>query len=231
MTGIIGAMSIEVETLCSNMTNVEKLNLQSLTFYKGILRGKEVVVVQSGIGKVNAALCAQILALNFKVDAVINTGIAGALGEGLRICDFAISTEAVYHDVDLVGFGYKIGEIPGLPVSFKADEKLISTAEKAFSQISASKEHKLVKGKIASGDQFIASAEKKNWIKQNFTPVCVEMEGTPIAHACFLNNIPYIIVRCMSDMADDQNEQISVFNEKIAAELSSEYTMKIIELL
>lgn len=231
MIGIIGAMNSEVTTLCNNLEKVEQLEIQNLKFFKGILKGKEVVVVQSGIGKVNAALCAQLLAIIFKVEKIINTGIAGALGEGLRICDFAVSTGAVYHDVDLIGFGYKLGEIPGQPIEYTADEDLLALAENAFGKISASKEHKLVKGRIASGDQFISSPEKKNYIKQNFSPVCVEMEGTAIAHACYLNNVPFLIVRCMSDMADEQDEKVSVFNENIAADLSAEFVMKIIELL
>lgn len=228
MIGIIGAMSREVKTLCEKMQNVEKTEMNSLVFYKGTLNGKEVVVVKSGVGKVNAALCAQLLALVFKADRIINTGIAGALAEGLNIFDFVVSSGAVYHDVDVSVFGYKPGEVPGLPVEFAADSKMIAAAETAFSKTDIASSHKLIKGRIASGDQFISSSEKKNFIRKEFNPACVEMEGTAIAHACHLNKVSFLIVRCMSDMADDSGDSTYTFNEDTAAELSAEFTLNLI---
>lgn len=228
MIGIIGAMNREVKTLCEKMQNVEKTEINSLVFYKGTLNGKDAVVVKSGVGKVNAALCAQLLSLVFKADKIINTGIAGALAEGLNIFDFVVSTGAVYHDADITVFGYKPGELSGLPVEFSADIGMIAAAEKAFSKTKFSDEHKLIKGRIASGDQFISSSEKKNFIKKEFNPACVEMEGTAVAHACYLNKVPFIVVRCMSDMADDSGDSTYTFNEDTAAELSAEFTLNLV---
>ena len=218
MIGIIGAMETEVKSLVSAMTESNKIKTAGLVFYSGKLQDKDVTIVKSGVGKINAALCAQLLCREFKCECVINTGIAGAMAEGLGIFDFVVSTAAVHHDVDVKIFGYEFGHVPGLPVrDFPADEKLISAVEKAFSVSETCKERKLVKGLVASGDQFISSSDKKNFIKSTFGAACAEMEGASIAHACYLNNTPFVIVRCMSDMADDSAESTYTFNEDTAA--------------
>ncbi len=227
MIGIIGAMDSEVDTLFSRMTAKEKINLQHLTFYKGKLFDKDVVIVKCGIGKVNAALCTQLLILNFKVSKIINTGIAGAIGEGLKIYDFVVSTEAVYHDFDVQFFGYKLGQVPGMPETFKADTSLVDTAMSAFEQTDFSKELKIKKGLIASGDQFISGNEKKAFIISNFHPQCVEMEGCAIAQTCYENNIPFVIIRCMSDTADDSVKE--TYSEDTASRLSSTFLMEVIK--
>lgn len=227
MIGIIGAMESEVENLFAQMTDKEKVNVNNLTFYKGKLFNKDVVVVKCGIGKVNAALCTQLLILNFKVDKVINTGIAGAVGEGLKIYDFVVSEEAVYHDFDCQFFGYKLGQIPGMPETYKADSKLADTAISAFEKSDLAKEHQIKKGRIASGDQFIAGGEKKNFIVKNFAPLCVEMEGCAIAHACFANNVPFLIIRCMSDCADENVQ--TTYSEDTASHVSSEFLLNFIK--
>ena len=227
MIGIIGAMDSEVDTLFSRMTAKEKINLQHLTFYKGKLFDKDVVIVKCGIGKVNAALCTQLLILNFKVSKIINTGIAGAIGEGLKIYDFVVSTEAVYHDFDVQFFGYKLGQVPGMPETFKADTSLVDTAISAFEQTDFSKELKIKKGLIASGDQFISGNEKKAFIISNFHPQCVEMEGCAIAHTCYANNIPFVIIRCMSDTADDSVKE--TYSEDTASRLSSTFLLEVLK--
>lgn len=230
MIGIIGAMEIEVKNLVSTMENPNKTETANLVFYTGKLSGKDVTVVQSGVGKINAALCAQILCREFKCDCVVNTGIAGAMAEGLGIFDFVVSTAAVHHDVDVKIFGYEFGHVPGLPVrDFPADEKLIAAVERAFAASETCKDHKLVKGLVASGDQFISSGEKKNFIKSNFNAACCEMEGASIAHACYLNKTPFVIVRCMSDMADDAATSTYTFNEETAAGESTELMMNLIK--
>ena len=227
MIGIIGAMDSEVDTLFSRMTAKEKINLQHLTFYKGKLFDKDVVIVKCGIGKVNAALCTQLLILNFKVSKIINTGIAGAIGEGLKIYDFVVSTEAVYHDFDVQFFGYKLGQVPGMPETFKADTSLVDTAISAFEQTDFSKELKIKKGLIASGDQFISGNEKKAFIISNFHPQCVEMEGCAIAHTCYANNIPFVLIRCMSDTADDSVKE--TYSEDTASRLSSTFLLEVLK--
>ncbi len=229
MTGIIGAMESEVNAIYAQMENKEIVEYNGIKFYKGSLYGKDVVVIQCGIGKVNAALCTQLLILKFGVDKVVNTGIAGATGTDLNIYDFVVSTETVYHDFDTQFFGYKLGQVPGLPETFKADEKLVESVVSAFNNSKLSSEHKIRTGLIASGDQFIAGGEKKNFIVSNFHPLCVEMEGCAVAHACYKNNVPFVVVRCMSDCADD-TVQVR-YDEAEASALSSTMLLSIIKSL
>ena len=168
--GIIGAMESEVRALCDELVNKEIVEYAGLSFSTGFLKGKEVVIVKSGIGKVNAALCAQALILKFGVTKIINTGIAGAFAKGLEVFDFVVSTAAVYHDFDTTAFGYKIGQVPGLPEVFAADEKLADAAIVAFGKTEFAKQHKVIKGIVASGDQFISDSSTKKTIQQNFAP-------------------------------------------------------------
>lgn len=235
--GIIGAMDIEVNALKAVLkpmegeSEVRVTELCSRTFMEGILDGVPVVVVQCGVGKVNAALVVQVLALKFGVTHIINTGIAGGMEKSLKIQDFVVSTNARYHDFDVVGFGYKFGQVPGLDCyDVKADEKLIDAAEKAFAALGDT-EHKMIKGRVASGDQFIASKEVKETIRKNVDPACVEMEGAAIAHASYLNHIPFVVIRCMSDMADDTVEATYNFNEESAAVACSSLVRKMVNLI
>ncbi len=226
--GIIGAMEVEVRLLISllkplsNENSVKTKTSGGLNFVEGLLENVPVVIVRSGIGKVNAALCTQRLIFEFKVSHIINTGIAGAIAHGLNVLDFVVSSDALYHDMDATGFGYKQTEIPQMECSdFIADKNLISLVQNSFKNLTEQKEHKLVLGRIASGDQFISSKSIKEKIAEICSPACVEMEGAAIAHAAYLNNIPFIIIRCMSDMADDSGENTYIFNEEIAATLSA----------
>ena len=231
--GIIGAMQVEVDWLRELMKKegkTEVVQAGGLEFESGKIHGKEAVVVRSGVGKVNAALCAQRLILQFNCTNIINTGIAGAMAEGLGVLDFVVSTDAVYHDVDASGFGYKLGQIPQMSVfSLEADKKMICAAKKAFENCEDAKGHKMLEGRIATGDQFISEKTVKTRIGQNFSPACVEMEGAAIAHACHLNGIPFVIIRCMSDMADDLSSNGYDFNEGVAARLSAGVVEKLIE--
>lgn len=226
MIGIIGAMDAEVENIFSKMSSKEKISLNGYDFFKGKLFDKDVVVVKCGIGKVNAALCTQLMILNFKPEKIINTGIAGATEKGLNIYDFVVSSEAVYHDFDTTFFGYKLGQVPGLPETFKADEELANLVIKTFNNSEISKNHKIIKGRIASGDQFIAGGEKKDFILKNFNPACVEMEGCAIAHTCHINKIPFVIIRCMSDCADENVE--ATYSEAEASHVSSQCLIELI---
>lgn len=230
--GIIGAMSVEVEQLKAVMQEKSDIVKGGLTFSSGLLGGKPVVVVQSGVGKVNAALCAQRLILEFGVSRIINTGIAGAMASGLGVLDFVVSTGALYHDMDATGFGYKVTQIPQMDVSvFEADREMVELAKSTFGSMEMSKGHKIVAGLIASGDQFISDKSRKEKIKSDCNPACVEMEGAAIAHACYLNKTPFVIIRCMSDMADDSGESTYDFNEKTAAELSATLVMKMLGVI
>lgn len=231
MTGIIGAMETEVQSLCDSLEGRTQIEEDGYVFNKGKLFNKDVVVVKSGIGKVNSALCAQLLILKFGVNQVINTGIAGATGGNLGIFDFVVSTQTVYHDFDTTAFGYKPGQVPGMEERFTADEALRDTVLKAFELTDFSKEHKIQKGLIASGDQFISAGEHKDYIKKTFNPLCVEMEGSSIAHTCTINKVPFVIVRCMSDMADESVKSTYSFNEDTCARMCAELVLKFIEIV
>ena len=202
MIGIIGAMEDEVAALKEAMEVQETIEKASMIFCKGMLCGKEVVVVRSGIGKVNAGICAQILVDRFGVDVLINTGIAGSLDAKIDIGDMVISTDALHHDMDASEFGYPVGQVPRMEVlSFPADETLVKKAVQASEK--ANPDIHTFTGRIASGDQFIASREVKERIVKNFHPLCVEMEGAGIAQAAYLNQVSYVIIRAISDKADN----------------------------
>ncbi|CEP46990.1 5'-methylthioadenosine/adenosylhomocysteine nucleosidase [Paraclostridium sordellii] len=198
---IIGAMDEEVDILKDVMDIEETIEKASLKFYVGKLEGKEVVLVRCGIGKVNAALCAQILISEFKVDAIVNTGVAGALNNELDVYDIVISTDAIQHDFDTTVFGDKKGMIPRMDNSiFVADEKLINAAyESSKEEI---KTHKVLKGRVLSGDIFISDKELKDELVKEFDGYCGEMEGAAIAHVCYVNHTPFVVIRAMSDKAD-----------------------------
>lgn len=201
--GIIGAMELEVSTLKSLMEIEKTVKKASLTFYEGKLEGKDIVLVQCGIGKVNSALCAQILISEFNVDAIVNTGVAGAIHSSLDVNDIVISTDAIQHDMDATAFGYKKGQIPQMENStFVADERLVNAAYDSSLDQAKDKDFKIVKGRVVSGDIFISSKELKEELENDFNAYCGEMEGAAIAHACYLNNIPFVIIRAMSDKAD-----------------------------
>ncbi|MBQ4564626.1 MAG: 5'-methylthioadenosine/adenosylhomocysteine nucleosidase [Lachnospiraceae bacterium] len=202
MIAIIGAMESEVEQLTARMESVQLISQTGMNFYQGVLAGKDVVVVQCGVGKVNAALCTQILADRFDVSAIINTGIAGSLQAEVNIGDVVLSEDAIYHDMDVTVFGYAPGEVPGIGrAAFPADRKLIALAKESCME--ANPEIGVFVGRIVSGDQFIMSREKKNWLKANFGGICTEMEGAAIAHGAWRNRIPFLIIRAISDKADD----------------------------
>lgn len=231
--GIIGAMEVEVNFLRNLMGDGRKeTEAGGIVFNEGKINGVDAVVVRSGVGKVNAALCAQRLALQFGCTNVINTGIAGAMAHGLGVMDFVVSTDAVYHDMNATGFGYKLGQVPQMQVfSFEADKAMIEAAKKAFVESELSKGHKMIEGRIATGDQFISDKEQKSFIAKEFSPACVEMEGAAIAHACYLNKVPFVVLRCMSDMADDLSSNQYDFNEPVAAEMSARVVEKMIQLI
>lgn len=214
MLGIIGAMDEEVAKLKEIMTDVEIMTKASMDFYKGKMSGKDVVVVRSGIGKVNAGMCAQILVDIYGVDAVINTGIAGSLNADINIGDIVLATDALQHDMDATGFGYPLGVIPRMETSiFIADEKLRALAKKCCEQVNP--DISVFEGRVVSGDQFISDKAKKEFIESNFHGYCTEMEGAAIAQAAYLNNIPFLIIRAISDKADDSaTEDYPTFEAK-----------------
>ena len=202
MLGIIGAMADEVSQLKQEMSNVKIVQAAGMEFYQGTIGRKEAVVVRSGIGKVNAAMCVQILADRFQVDGIVNTGIAGSLRAEINIGDMVLSTDAVQHDVDAVAFGYPVGQIPQMDTfSFPADESLVKLAKEVNEKANPDV-HTWI-GRVVSGDQFVSSGEKKEQLIRVFDAKCTEMEGAAIAHAAYLNKISCVIIRAISDKADN----------------------------
>lgn len=215
--GIIGAMELEVDTLKSKMTTKQVVKKANMEFFEGTLNGVEVVIVRSGIGKVNAGICVQILVDLFAVTHIINTGVAGSLDARIDIGDIVVSTDAIYHDMDVKVFGYAHGEVPQLGVkSFAADEDMRSKAKASCEKVNP--DVNVFEGRVASGDQFISSAEVKDEILANVGGSCAEMEGAAIAHAAFLNQIPFVILRAISDKADNSAEEDYPTFERKAAE-------------
>lgn len=214
MLGIIGAMDEEVAKLKDCLQGVSVKNRAGMDFYQGSLNGRQVVVVRSGIGKVNAAVCTQILVDDYQVSGVINTGIAGSLRAEIDIGDIVLSTDMVQHDMDATGFGYPVGQIPQMNIfSFPADEKLRCLAEECCHLVNP--DIHTYSGRVVSGDQFISDKEKKKWLAETFNGSCTEMEGAAIAQAAWLNNVPVLIVRAISDKADDSaNMDYQTFEAK-----------------
>lgn len=212
--GIIGAMEEEVALLKQDMDVHETVEVASMSFCKGELCGRDVVVVRSGIGKVNAGVCAQILVDRFGVNVLINTGIAGSLDPAIDIGDMVISTDLVEHDVDATGFGYPVGQIPRMETfSFPADEVLVEEAKAANEE--ANPDIHTFTGRIVSGDQFVSSLEVKEHLVHTFHGMCTEMEGAAIAHAAYLNQISCVIIRAISDKADNSaTEDYPTFEKK-----------------
>ena len=202
MIGIIGAMEEEVALLKEAMEIEKVLEYASMSFCKGHLWGKDVVVVKSGIGKVNAGICAQILVDKFNVEMLINTGIAGSLDAAIDIGDMVISTDLVEHDMDASIFGDPVGQIPRMDTfAFPADPELVEKAIQANKE--ANPDIQTFTGRIVSGDQFVSSAEVKDRLVNLFQAKCTEMEGAAIAHAAYLNKVSCVIIRAISDKADN----------------------------
>jgi adenosylhomocysteine nucleosidase len=199
--GIVAAMTEELENLIKTMDVESKEKKAEMTFYSGTLFNKKVVLVVCGIGKVNAAVCAQILIDGFNVDNVINVGIAGGIGENIYPGDVVVADNLVQHDMDTSAFGDRIGQIPRLDTyDFKCEEKLVSTAYEASRKLN---DVNGFVGRIVSGDQFIADIEKIKWLNKEFNAAACEMEGVSIAQVCHLNNIPFVVIRSISDNANN----------------------------
>ncbi len=224
MLGIIGAMDEEVGMLKESMEDVQIIKRANMEFYKGRIYDRDVVVVRSGIGKVNAGICAQILVDLFDADAIINTGIAGSLKAEINIGDIVLSTDTLQHDMDAVAFGYPAGQIPRMDtLSFPADEKLIALAKECCERVNP--EIDVFTGRVVSGDQFVADRKVKDRISSNFEGYCTEMEGAAIGQAAYLNNVPYVVIRAISDKADDSaSVDYPVFEAK-----AIEHTVKLMK--
>lgn len=226
--GIIGAMEQEIETLLCKMQGVSQRECAGTVFYDGKLESLSVVVVRCGIGKVNAALCTQILCDLYEVTHIINTGIAGSLCAELDIGDIVISRDVMHHDVDCTVFGYACGQVPGMPEVYASDENLVQLAQKAAEEISFG--HSRI-GRVASGDQFVCSAEKKAQIVADTSAICTEMEGAAIAQTAYRNGVPFVVLRAISDKADNSAEMDYPTFEQQAAHHCAQLTQKLSAML
>ncbi|MCJ1763455.1 5'-methylthioadenosine/adenosylhomocysteine nucleosidase [Mammaliicoccus sciuri] len=224
MIGIIGAMEEEVEILKSSIENRETIQIAHVIFYKGNIEDKQVVLAQSGIGKVNAAITATLLINEFKPDLIINTGSAGSVDSELNIGDIIISNKVYYHDVNATAFGYKLGQVPSMPEVYETDKELIDLAKSSIEQLDLNG----IVGEVATGDSFIGSIDQRKVIKSNFpTANVVEMEAGAIAQTCYQYNVPIIVTRAVSDLADKESDVTFEEFLKVACVNSS----KIVKLL
>ena len=225
--GIIGAMTVEVETLKEKMTDLKVTERAGMEFCEGVLEGCPVVVAMCGVGKVNAAMCVQVLCDCFGVTHIVNTGVAGSLCAQLDIGDLVISKDAMYHDFTCQALNpaYVVGLVPGLGVrEFPADEEMTRLALAAAEEVNPG--HARV-GRVASGDQFVGGKEQKAKIVADTGAVCTEMEGAAIAHAAWRNGIPFVVIRAISDKADDSAEMDYPTFEAIAAKRCASVTQKL----
>jgi adenosylhomocysteine nucleosidase len=223
-------MDEEVAAILSEMQVASVKKIVNVDFHIGNLFGNKAVVVRCGIGKVNAAICAQTLINLYAVDLIINIGVAGAIHKDLEICDIIISSGFVYHDFDATAFGYPRGAVPGMGFTeFESDPELVEIVKKASLEVV--KNAKVYTGRISSGDQFVASRDLKTFIWDNFRAMCAEMEGAAIAHACYLNKIPFVAIRSISDKADDFANETYKKHMETAIKNTSDIAKKVVETI
>ncbi|WP_233269356.1 5'-methylthioadenosine/adenosylhomocysteine nucleosidase [Alteribacillus sp. YIM 98480] len=226
--GIIGPMEVEIDILRSNMEVEEEKDIAGMTFYEGTLKDENIVLVQSGIGKVNASIAAQILLSEFNVDALINSGVAGSIHPDVGLGDIVISTQTVHHDMDETAKDYEPGQIPYMDVLyFEADDELISLAEEGTEGLPDYVD--VFTETVATGDQFIDSEEKSQWINETFDAYVVEMEGAAVGQIAYLNDVPYVVIRSASDDAGEEAAEIQENFVEEAAQNSSHVIEEILE--
>ncbi|MDG4942622.1 5'-methylthioadenosine/adenosylhomocysteine nucleosidase [Staphylococcus agnetis] len=228
MIGIIGAMEEEVAILKSQMSDVETLKIAHTLFYKGKLNNTNVVLTQSGIGKVNVAISTTLLIQQFKPELIINTGSAGGLQPGLSLGDVVVSTSVTYHDADARAFGYAMGQIPGMPESYVADKTLIHNVNDVLNTL----EQPVREGMIVSGDSFIGTEQQRAVILKHFpNAMAAEMEAAAIAQTCYQFNVPFIVTRAISDLADGDAGMTFEAFLKVASKSSSQMVIALIQKL
>ncbi len=215
--GIIGAMPSEVALLREEMQERNEVQVGRFTFWEGVLYGQEVALSQCGVGKVNAAIVTQLLLDRFGAEQVVNTGVAGAMHEQLKVLDVVVSRELVYHDYEM---RFLRDYMPFLE-KIEASPALVEQAVEAFEAIDHGSSCCFA-GRIATGDQFVESRQVKESIVERFHPMCVEMEGAAIGHVCAAAQVPFVVIRTMSDSADDSAGMSFDEFEEIAARRSAD---------
>ncbi|MDN7226908.1 5'-methylthioadenosine/S-adenosylhomocysteine nucleosidase [Planococcus sp. N064] len=227
--GVIGAMEEEVELLRGSLENAQVSEIANCEFTSGTYKGQDVVLLKSGIGKVNAAMSTTLLLQQFKPDVVINTGSAGGFDQALEVGAIVISDEVRHHDVDVTVFGYEMGQVPQLPAAFRSDEKLIDLAVKAVEELG---EHPYGVGLIATGDSFMNDPKRVEKVRAFFPSMkASEMEAAAVAQVCHQFNVPFVVIRALSDIAGKESN-IS-FDEflPVAAKHSTEIVLNVVERL
>ena len=214
MIGIIGAMALETDAIIQELKNPQEEKISGVRFVRGEWCGKEVVVATSGVGKVFAALCAEAMILKYQPDCIINTGVAGALSPKLHLLNVVIGEDVVQHDMDTSPVGDPLGFLSGInKIEIAAEKQMIETFEKAAAELGIA----TLRGRIASGDQFSADDQKRNFIRETFDGACCEMEGASIGQVCYVNAVPFAILRAISDgAADDAKMDYPAFAVKAA---------------
>ena len=227
--GIIAAMQEEMNEIKKIMNNVQEKTIYELKFYEGTINNKNIVLVESGVGKVNAARTTQVLIDNYKIDAVINVGSAGSANQELQIGDIVIGKTLVQHDFDITAFGHPKGYISNVGERIKSDENLIKSMEQTIENLQ-NKEFKIKIGTIASGDIFCTEPKMKEKIRDKFNADAIEMEGAAIAQVCKLDNVPVLVIRSISDSPNGNNnitfDQYLEAASKRCAEILSEFFNK-----
>jgi len=224
--GIIGAMEEEVAYVKAQIEQLKEVTIANCTFYEGKIQEKDVVLLQSGIGKVNAAMATTILMERFAPDIVINTGSAGGFSTKLSVGDLVISDEVVHHDVDATAFDYAYGQVPQMPASYKAEPTLIKKISTLLQEMNLPYEI----GLIATGDSFMSDSERVSFVKEQFpNMLAAEMEGAAIAQVCYQYDIPFIIIRALSDIAGKDSAVSFEQFLKIAAKNSSDLILRFIK--
>ncbi|MGG0663582.1 5'-methylthioadenosine/S-adenosylhomocysteine nucleosidase [Viridibacillus arvi] len=226
---VIGAMEEEVELLRATLENTTSTTIANSEYTTGTYKGHEVILLKSGIGKVNAGMSTTILLHQFKPDVVINTGSAGGFDENLEVGAVVISDEVRHHDVDATIFGYEMGQVPQMPAAFKSDEKLRKVAEEAVAELG---EHQFATGLISTGDSFMNDPERVALVRSHFPQMkAAEMEAAAVAQVCHQFGTPFVVIRALSDIAGKESN-IS-FEEflPVAAKHSTEIVLRVIEKL
>ncbi|WP_169764115.1 5'-methylthioadenosine/adenosylhomocysteine nucleosidase [Campylobacter mucosalis] len=227
MIAILGAMNEEITPILERVADYETINYANNSFYKANYKGKDLIIAYSKIGKVNSSLTATLLIEKFGAKTLLFSGVAGALNENLKIGELIYATSLAQHDLDITAFGHPYGYVPGVEIFAKTDKGLNALALK----IAQKRGLKLTGGIIATGDQFVCSSEKKSWIKAMFKADAVEMEGASVAQVCAQLNVPFFVLRAISDEANGSAE--FDFDEFLhsSAKISADFVLEMVENL
>ncbi len=223
--GIIGAMQVEIDLLIARMKTYEEFTIAGFPFYTGTLFGKNIVLTRCGVGKVNSAACTQVLIDRFNVECIINTGIAGSLKSEIKILDLVISSDVTHHDVRKA----QMKNLFPFKESFIANNSLVELAKKACEMLDVKPNYHF--GRIVSGEGFVSDTRLKDKLINDYSPACVEMEGSAIGHVAFINNIPFLILRCISDQADEDAAMLYEHFEELAANQSAAVVLEMIKMM